>query len=118
MYRSSPILDRPQLARDKEHGLPFLTALMRFQLAKIPFENLVLHYSDHREASLDADELFDSMVGSKSNRGGHCLQLNSFFGNVLRSLGFDVITSAARVNTDCQAIASSSSYQGSAFNGW
>lgn len=117
-YLSSSILAHPHLARNVVPGLPFLTALMRFQLAKVPFENLALHYSPHREVSLDADELFHNMVKSKSNRGGHCLQLNTFFGNVLRSLGFEVTSLAARVNTDCQAVASSVGYGGSSYNGW
>ena len=117
-YLSSPVLTEPHLACTKEHGLPFLAALMRSQLAKIPFENLALHYSPHREASLDADELFERMVGSKSNRGGHCLQLNAFFGNILRSVGFEVMSSAARVNTDCQAVALRPGYRGSSYNGW
>ena len=117
-YRSSPLLGSPKLARDKEYGLPFLQALMRFQLAKVPFENLELHYSPSREISLDADSLFEKFVGSGSNRGGHCLQLNTFFGIVLRSLGFEVMTSAARVNTDCQAVAANPGYRGSSYNGW
>ena len=117
-YRSSPILVNASLALQEAHGLPLLTALMRFHLAKVPFENLVLHYSSYREASLDEEELFKNMVESKSNRGGHCLQLNSFFGTVLRTLGFETTTSAARVNTDSQAIASSTGYRGSSYNGW
>ena len=117
-HRSSSVLSDSRKALDKEHGLPFLKTLMLFHLAKVPFENLVLHYSSHREASLDADELFDIIVASKSNRGGHCLQVNTFFGNILRSIGFEVMTSAARVNTDSQAVATHPGYRGSSFNGW
>ncbi|KAL9088351.1 MAG: hypothetical protein Q9165_006276 [Trypethelium subeluteriae] len=117
-YRSSPLFGSPKLARVKENGLSFLQALMRFQLAKVPFENLELHYSPSREISLDADSLFEKFVESGSNRGGHCLQLNTFFAIVLRSLGFEVTTSAARVNTDCQAVATKPGYRGSSYNGW
>ena len=117
-YRSSSSLGDPKGERAKEHGLPFLQALMRFQLAKVPFENLELHYSPSKEIPLDADALFERFVHSGSNRGGHCLQLNAFFGNVLRSFGFSVVTSAARVNTDCQAVAANPGYKGSSYNGW
>ena len=103
--RSIPKLDRGQIEppQSKEHGLPFLTALMRYQLAKVPFENLVLHYSPHQEASLDPQDLIEQIIANKSNRGGHCLQLNAFFGTVLRSFNFAVMSSAARVNSDIEA---------------
>ena len=116
-YRSS-LLGNPRVAKDKENGLPFLQALMRYQLAKVPFENLELHCSQSKDISLDADALFERFVESGSNRGGHCLQINTFFGNVLESFGFSVMTSAARVNTDCQAVATNPGYGGSRYNGW
>ena len=119
-YRSSPILAHPHLAREKAHGLPFLTALMRFHQAKVPYENLSLHYSPSssagREPSLNADDLFDRIVRDGRNRGGHCLQLNAFFAHALRGFGFDVTTSAARVSTDCQSIPSKPELP--RYNGW
>ena len=115
-YRTSPLRWDQRVARREELGLPFLSALMRFHLAKVPFENLVLHYSPCKEAVLEANELFDRII--TTNRGGHCLQLNAFFATVLRSLGFETMTSAAKVNTDCQAVAANPGYDGPSYNGW
>ena len=49
-------------------------------------------------------------------RGGHCLQMNGMFGIVLRSLGFDVMSTAARINIACQDIARSPNYKGPSYN--
>ena len=117
-YRFSPALNDPTLARTCTHGLPLLEAVMRCHLATIPFENLGLHYSSTHEVSLDPLEIFRIIVGEKRGRGGHCLQMNCIFGAVLRSLGFEVMSTAARVNTACQAVATSPDYSGPSYNGW
>ena len=117
-HRSSPLLDNARLAQDEHYALPFLTTLMRFHTAKIPFENLTLHYSRHRDVTLEPDELYERLISSGSRRGGHCLQLNCFFGTMLRSIGFEVVSSAARVNSDSQAAANSPNYSGSRYSGW
>ena len=117
-YRSSSALNDPTLAYTRTHGLPLLEALMRYHLATIPFENLALHYSSTREVSLDPLEIFRIIVEEKRGRGGHCLQMNCIFGTVLRSLGFEVMSTAARVNTACQAVATSPGYSGPSYNGW
>ncbi|KAM0551386.1 hypothetical protein ACHAPJ_008495 [Fusarium lateritium] len=75
--------------------LEFLFRLQNQQLITVPFENLTLHYSWHRVVNVDADHLYDKIVGEK--RGGYCMENNSFFHTVLLSLGYDVYTVAARV---------------------
>lgn len=77
--------------------LSYLTTLQRHQLAHVPFENLSLHYSSHRTLSLDKDDLFVKFV--PTNRGGYCMENNLFFATVLRTLGFEVIATGARVGS-------------------
>ena len=115
---ASPLLKTPDLARTREHGLPFVAALMRHHLAAIPFENLSLHYSPHRYVPLDMDEVYKRMVEQGTGRGGQCMEMNGLFGNVLRSLGFEVMSTAARVNTACQDAARHPGYKGPSYNGW
>ncbi|KAG4435900.1 hypothetical protein IFR05_008631 [Cadophora sp. M221] len=78
-------------------ALSYLTTLQKCHLATIPFENLSLHYSQERIISLDRDVLFEKMTGSGSGRGGYCMEQNLFFGTVLKSLGYEVISTGARV---------------------
>jgi arylamine N-acetyltransferase len=78
-------------------GLVFLSALQKYQLSRVPFENLALHYSKERHISLDQQDLFEKIVASKNGRGGYCMENNAFFGTVLKTLGFEVIPTGARV---------------------
>lgn len=114
----SPLRSQPALAKEKEHGLPFVEALQRCHVTKVPFENLGLHYSTSPHATLDQDELYERMVVNPNGRGGHCMQMNGLVGNVLRSLGFQVLTTAARTNTACQAVAMSPNFPGPSYNPW
>lgn len=78
-------------------ALSFLTTLQQHTLCSVPFENLSLHYSPHHSISLDPQHLFRKIV--QDARGGYCMENNCFFGTVLRSLGFEVHTAGARVNS-------------------
>ena len=89
------------------NALKFLTRLQRHQIATVPFENLQLHYSRDHTISLDPDYLFHKVVDR--GHGGYCMENNCFFGTVLRSLGFNVLSAGARVNTQAS---------GSGGNGW
>lgn len=80
-----------------EDDLDYLSALQKYQLSHVPFENLLLHYSKERLISLDQDDLFEKIVASRNGRGGYCMQNNTFFGTVLQTLGFEVIPTGARV---------------------
>ena len=86
----------PEIAKTHD-GLAYLAALQRYQLARVPFENLELHYSKERHISLDQNDLFDKVVTSRNGRGGYCMENNALFGLVLKSLGFEVIPTGARV---------------------
>ena len=122
-FQSSRILAEPELARTLVHGLPFLSALMRHHMAAIPYENLALHYfpRDGTKSSgttLDMYEIYRVIVEGGMGRGGQCLQMNGMFGTVLRSLGFDVMSTAAKTNTACQYVARTPEYQGPSYNPW
>ena len=122
-FLSSPLLKDPMLARTATHGLPFLSALMRYHMAAIPYENLALHYSAiHKitpsDLMLDVQEIYSHFIEGGKGRGGHCIQLNGMFGTVLRSLGFDVMSTGARINTACQDVSRSPHYKGPSYNGW
>lgn len=92
-------------------------------MAAIPYENLTLHYSAHSnvlpsDTMLDMQEVYKLIVEEGMGRGGLCIQMNGMFATVLRSLGFDVTTTAARINTACQDVARSPEYKGPGYNAW
>ena len=115
--RTHPVTRDPSAALTPS-GLEFLTALQRHQIAAIPFENLELHYSAHHSISLDPAHLFDKMVARGTGRGGYCMENTCLFGTVLRSLGYDVYPTGARVNEAAQPIAASKSWKGPRYDGW
>ena len=82
---------------DGSASLEFLRILQIHQLSKVPFENLSIHYSAHHTVSLDADTLYEKIVGNARGRGGYCMENNCFFGTILRTLGFKVYSAGARV---------------------
>jgi arylamine N-acetyltransferase len=86
----------PQEKRTSAPTLDFLTELVRRQLATVPFESLTLHYSQHHLLSLEPNDLFKKVVSR--NMGGYCMENNTFFGIVLRSIGFKLINAGARVS--------------------
>ncbi|KAK7525202.1 uncharacterized protein IWZ02DRAFT_468938 [Phyllosticta citriasiana] len=76
--------------------LDFLGVLQRHSLSTIPMENISLHYSTYRQISLDGEELFAKQILSPG-RGGSSLENNLLLSIVLRSLGYNVYLSGARV---------------------
>jgi arylamine N-acetyltransferase len=80
-----------------EAALAYLTRLQQLHLAAIPFENLTLHYSFHRQISIHPEELFKKVISDDNNRGGYCMENNCLFGTLLLSLGFTIYSTGARV---------------------
>lgn len=99
-------------------ALSLLEALQRYQLASVPFENLDLHYSVHRSISTDPQSLFEKIVDSQSHRGGYCMENNTLFGTVLRSLGFSITSVGGRVNEAAQPMSASKNWKGPKYDGW
>lgn len=97
---SFPIEKFPMVTKEQARtrdGLKFLAALLRYTLAAVPFENLLLHYSPYRAVTIDKDILFEKIVASNCGRGGYCMENNLFFAKILQSLGYEVISTGARV---------------------
>jgi len=69
--------------------------LIACHLQTIPFENLSLHYSTHPQIFLGDAFLFDKMVDRR--KGGYCMEQNTLFAGILRTLGYDLYTIGARV---------------------
>lgn len=90
-----------------QEKLDYLAVLQKQSLSNIPFENLSLHYSQHRRISLDSDELFEKQVKTPG-RGGYCMENNLVHNIVLRSLGYTIHSAGARVKSAPDA----------PYNGW
>jgi len=91
-YRQDVRQVRQSVASDP---LRCLTALQKHHMARVPFESLALHYSKHRVLSLSPEDLFAKIV--LKGRGGYCMEVNTFFATVLRSVGFTLISTGGRV---------------------
>jgi N-hydroxyarylamine O-acetyltransferase len=73
--------------------LSTLAALHRLHPIAIPFENLSTLLGE--PVPLDLPALEDKLV--TRGRGGYCFEHNTLFGEVLRTIGFEVVGLAARV---------------------
>ncbi|KAI9838318.1 MAG: hypothetical protein M1819_005586 [Sarea resinae] len=86
----------PAHAQSLDQGLSFLRTLQKYQVAKVPFENLSLHYTPHHSVSIDPQHVYHKVVDR--GWGGYCMENNLFFGTVLRSLGFSLYPVGGRVS--------------------
>ncbi|EHY53767.1 hypothetical protein ABEF92_006511 [Exophiala dermatitidis] len=76
-----------------------LGALSRLQIRQMGFNswgNVALHYSWHRIITLDSEALFHKIVERKL--GGYCMENNAFFATILRSLGYQLYVTGARIS--------------------
>jgi arylamine N-acetyltransferase len=89
-----------------DDALGYLALLQKHHLAEIPFENLTLHYSTHRQISIHPEELFKKIIADNNGRGGYCMENNCLFGTLLLTLGFTIYSVGARV------------YLGGSWTGW
>jgi len=115
-YLNSPVLSDRTKATATEHGLPFLQALTRYHTCNVPFENLELHYSAHKTITLNAADLYTKFVTKR--RGGRCMENNTFFGTVLRSLGYEVRNCGGRVSRSMSPDPEVRRNQGMTYDGW
>ncbi len=116
-HRCHAVVQKPSTARSAE-GLEFLAILQKYTLAAIPFESLALHYSSHHTISIDPQALFHKIVERGHGRGGYCMENSCLFGTVLRTLGYDVYPTGARVNEAVQPMSASKNWPGPKFDGW
>jgi arylamine N-acetyltransferase len=102
IYRHEPGPASKHMASQTKSGLELLSALQRYNLANIPFENLQLHYSSQHSMSINPTDIFNHQVlkaNGKGGRGGYCMTNNALFSNILRSLGFNVMSTGARISS-------------------
>ena len=83
------VLERPTPTTDS------LRDLHLRHLRSVPFENLDIHLD--RRISLTVSDLYSKIVERK--RGGFCYELNGLFAALLRSLGYEVVMFACRVQS-------------------
>ena len=74
-------------------NLPTLARIHALHTRAVPFENLSPFLGE--PVKLDFASLEDKMI--RRRRGGWCFEQNLFFTHILRAIGFDVKTLAARV---------------------
>lgn len=79
-----------------DEKLSYLRTLLKHHQVRIPFENLVQHYSWHRVIDVKPLHLFRKVINNPG-RGGYCMEANTLFHHVLLSLGFDCYIAAGRV---------------------
>ncbi|RAQ51159.1 N-hydroxyarylamine O-acetyltransferase [Aspergillus flavus] len=115
-YLDSIVLKDKTQAGTKEHGLPLLQALTRYHTCHVPFDNLVLHYSPHKTVTLDLAELYTKIV--RRQLGGRCMENNTFFGTVLRSLGYEVRNCGGRVARAMSPYPDVRRNQSATYDGW
>ncbi|KAH8734559.1 arylamine N-acetyltransferase 2 [Ilyonectria robusta] len=75
----------------------FLSAIHKHMITGIPYENLLLHYSDHRSITLDPQEVYFKLIASGRGRGGYCMENSILLTHMLRALGFQVYPVGVRV---------------------
>lgn len=92
-------LDRIGFSGRPAADLSTLRELHRLHPRSIPFENLSPFLGE--PVLLDAGALQDKLVTRR--RGGWCFEQNLYFSHVLRALGFEVKTLAARVRWNVPA---------------
>jgi arylamine N-acetyltransferase len=110
-----PDIEKPSSATvTSAYGLQYLRRLQKYQQSACPFENLNMHYTEEVIKSLKPKDLYEKFVTRRW--GGTCtgifedryvymdflltflLENNTFFGIVLRSLGFKTRPVGGRVN--------------------
>jgi arylamine N-acetyltransferase len=115
-YLNSIVMKDTTYARTKEHGFPLLNALTRYHACNVPFENLEIHYSAHKIITLDVAELYTKIV--RRRRGGRCMEHNTFFATLLRSLGYEVRNCGGRVSRAISPYPEVRRNQSTTYDGW
>jgi arylamine N-acetyltransferase len=81
--------------------IPTLTTLQTHHLGTIPWGDVGLHYSTTKTVSLDAEDVFEKIVLKKL--GGYCMEVNTFYAIVLRSLGLKLYVTGGRISNAIDA---------------
>lgn len=107
--RYQEALLRPPQTSSPANRLDLLKRLQQHQIVNVAWENLSKFYNPIQgpvTALVHPQEVFSKIVGRGANgrldgrggRGGGCLENNTLFGTVIRSLGYDVYPGGGRVH--------------------
>ncbi|KAK2777795.1 N-terminal acetyltransferase [Onygenales sp. PD_12] len=114
LYNSPPETGLSKLseieASIQRDALGALTTLVQRHLAVVPWTNIVLHYSQHHTVSLDPDVLFHKLV--ERGLGGYCMENTGLLAIVIRSLGYQVYATGARVSRSYHSANPTREYMG------
>lgn len=94
LTRALEHIDYPK-AKHAADPLHCLHQLMLHHIARVPFDNVGIHYSQTHRLSLQLDDLYNKIVAR--SKGGYCHEVNALFAAMLRGLGYTVLTVAGRV---------------------
>lgn len=75
-----------------------LKKLHLLHVKNIPFENILIHYSQQKIINIEPFNIFDKIVNK--NHGGYCFELNGLFSLLLKSIGYEIYTGSCRVSKD------------------
>ncbi|KAJ3508692.1 hypothetical protein NLJ89_g5615 [Agrocybe chaxingu] len=82
--------------------IAFLSALHAHQISVIPYENLILHYSQDHKVCLDPQTLYKKLT--TNGRGGYCMENSIFFNHILRGLGFNAYMAGVRIRPRIEGV--------------
>jgi arylamine N-acetyltransferase len=77
-------------------ALEAVTALQKYHMAAVTFDNLDMHYSSHHDLVLNTEYVYDLVVSRR--RGGACPQVHQLFALLLQVFGFSAYCSGGRMN--------------------
>jgi hypothetical protein len=87
-----------RLENNPARDYAFLKALHVHMITAVPYENLLLHYSQERKVDMSPQTVFNKIVGKETRgRGGYCMENSVFFFHMLKALGFRVFPVGAKV---------------------
>jgi arylamine N-acetyltransferase len=76
--------------------IEFLRILQVYQIARVPYENLALHYSRDHQVIIDPRHMYNKIMSGRG-RGGYCMELCVFYYHILLALGFNVYQTGIRI---------------------
>jgi len=104
IYGPSHQYSNPETLRNaiKADPIDALSSLGMHHLIKVPWGNVALQYSPTKKLSLDSEALFQKIVVRKL--GGYCMEMNTFYSAVLRSLGVQLYNTGGRISNAVAAM--------------
>lgn len=97
-------VELPPHKHDSPPDLELLKLLHVHTIAKLPYENLSLHYNPLHTIDLDPQWLFQKTVIDNRGRGGFCMEVAILYNHILRAMGFDAYTAGVRTRPRVEGV--------------